>query len=466
VRRLVCVGGSDAGIAAALRARELNPSWDVTVVLADAYPNYSVCGIPFWISGEVTDVTSLAHRDRATLEAHGIELLTDTLARELDMAHHRLVATGPGGGELELAWDRLVIATGANPVVPRIEGIGELTPADGVHLLHAMGDALALSRTLAEREVRRAVIIGAGYIGLEMTEALTARGIQVHLLETLPEVLPTVDPELGARVRAELVAHGVDVRTATPARRIERAASGLAVIAQGTAGGELVRLDAELVLVVTGVAPNAELAARAGIELGVRGAIRVDPAMRTNAPDVLAAGDCVITHHRLAGETYLPLGTTAHKQGRIAGENALGGERRFAGSLGTQVLRTFELVAARTGLRDPEARAVGFDPATVGIQANDHKAYYPGAEPIALRFSADRATGRVLGVQMVGRLQSAIHKRIDVAAVAIAAGVGVEDVNDLDLSYTPPLGSPWDPLQEAAQAWRREWAASATSGSA
>jgi NADPH-dependent 2,4-dienoyl-CoA reductase/sulfur reductase-like enzyme len=203
------------------------------------------------------------------------------------------------------------------------------------------------------------------------------------------------------------------------------------------------------------VRPETTLAADAGATLGVRGAIAVDRGMRTNLPDVLAAGDCVVTHHRLLGVTWLPLGTTAHKQGRVAGENALGGNRQFAGSLGTQVVKIFDQAAARTGLRDHEARAAGFDPVTIGSQADDHKAYYPGSHRITMRVTGDRATGRLLGLQLFGHKNAEIAKRIDIAVTAIFNQMTVDAVSDLDLSYTPPLGSPWEAVQMAAQAWTR-----------
>ena len=183
------------------------------------------------------------------------------------------------------------------------------------------------------------------------------------------------------------------------------------------------------------------------------GAIAVDRQMRTNLTDVYAAGDCVVTHHQLLGESYLPLGTTAHKQGRIAGENALGGTREFAGSLGTQVVKIFDQAAARTGLRDSEAAAAGFDPLTVECDADDHKAYYPGSHRIHMRFTGDMRTGRLLGVQLFGHRDAQIAKRIDIAATAIHHGMAVDALNDLDLSYTPPFGSPWDAIQHGAQAW-------------
>ena len=452
---LVAIGGSDAGISAALRARELDPTSDVTVVVADAYPNFSICGIPYYVSGDVTHWRNLAHRTVSDLEATGMALRLDTLATEIDVDGHRLHLRGPDGSAEILAYDALVVGTGALPVRPAIEGLDVLGSDDGVHLLHSMGDTFAVMRTLEERRPTTAVIVGAGYIGLEMAEALTARGLAVTQVEQLEEVLPTVDPQLGALVHAQLAEHGVTVRTGTAVRRIERATEGLTVMGSTANGGD-VALPADMVLVVVGVHPDTELAAAAGAKLGLRSAIDVDPSMRTNLPDVFAAGDCVITHHRLLGQTYLPLGTTAHKQGRVAGENALGGDREFAGSLGTQVVKIFETVAARTGLKDGEAVAAGFDPFTVEFEGDDHKAYYPGSHRVRLRYTGDRSTGRLLGVQLFGHRHAEVAKRVDIAATAIFAGLTVDAVNELDLSYTPPLGSPWDVVQGGAQAWVRE----------
>jgi NADPH-dependent 2,4-dienoyl-CoA reductase/sulfur reductase-like enzyme len=248
------------------------------------------------------------------------------------------------------------------------------------------------------------------------------------------------------------------VLTGTTVRQVTRATPGqagrLQVQATASDGAAVIR-PADMVLVVVGVRPETTLAAEAGANLGVKGAIAVDTEMRTNLPDVFAAGDCVVTHHRLLGQTYLPLGTTAHKQGRVAGENALGGNRRFAGSLGTQVVKIFDQAAARTGLRDHEATAAGFDPVTVGSAADDHKAYYPGSHRIAMRVTGDRTTGQLLGMQLFGHKHAEIAKRIDIAATAIFHHMTVDAVSDLDLSYTPPLGSPWEAVQMGAQAWVR-----------
>jgi NADPH-dependent 2,4-dienoyl-CoA reductase/sulfur reductase-like enzyme len=455
---LVAIGGSDAGISAALRVRELDPSVEVTVVVADAYPNFSICGIPYYVSGEVTHWRNLAHRTIGDLEATGMSLRLDTVARRIDVAGHKLLVVGPGANEELLAYDALIVGTGAVPVRPPIEGLAgadALGPDDGVHLLHSMGDTFAVMRTLEEKQPASAVIVGAGYIGLEMAEALVARGLKVTQVEQLEEVLPTVDAPLGALVREQLAEHGVEVGTSTRVERIARTAGGLLV---GAVSGNGARIDlsADMVLVVVGVRPDVELAASAGADLGVRGAIAVDPEMRTNLPDVFAAGDCVTTHHRLLGLTYLPLGTTAHKQGRVAGENAIGGSRRFAGSLGTQVVKIFDMVAARTGVRDHEAATVGLDSRTVGFEGDDHKAYYPGSHRVRMRTTGDVESGRLLGVQLFGHRHAEVAKRIDIAAASIFAGLNVDEVSDLDLSYTPPLGSPWDVVQGGAQAWVRE----------
>ena len=458
---LVAIGGSDAGISAALRARELDPASDVTVVVADAYPNFSICGIPYYVSGEVTHWRNLAHRTVADLEATGMALRLDTLATKIDVDGHKLHLRGRDGEEEILPYDALVVGTGAVPVRPAIEGLDALGPDDGVHLLHSMGDTFAVMRTLEERQPSTAVIVGAGYIGLEMAEALRTRGLAVTQIEQLDEVLPTVDPELGALVHAELADHGIDVRTRTAVSRIERAGGGLTVVGR-TTKGDKVEFPAQMALVVVGVRPDTELAASAGAKVGLRSAIDVDTSMRTNLPDVFAAGDCVVTHHRLLGQAYLPLGTTAHKQGRVAGENALGGDREFAGSLGTQVVKIFDMVAARTGLKDVEATAAGFDPVTVDFEGDDHKAYYPGSHRVRLRYTGDRSTGRLLGVQLFGHRHAEVAKRVDIAATAVFAGLSVDAISDLDLSYTPPLGSPWDVVQGGAQAWVRE--AGATGG--
>lgn len=442
---LVIVGGSDAGISAALRARATDPAADVTVIVADSFPNYSVCGLPFFLSGEVTDWRNLAHRSRAELETAGISLLLDHRAHSVDAAARVVTSVSRDGTERTTRYDRLLIATGAEPIRPPIPGVD----LPGVHLLHSMEDSFRMQADLDERRPVSAVIVGAGYIGLEMADALTRRGISVTVVGRSPRPLGTVDPELGALVEEELVRRGVTVVNACAVESIE-STNGLLTV-RGT-GGE--RRVGDVVLVSVGVRPSSGLAERIGVPLGVGGAIQVDRRMTTAVPDVFAAGDCVTTWHRVLGrDVYLPLGTTAHKQGRVAGENMAGGRREFPGTLGTQVVKIFELCAARTGLVDEEARLAGFDPVTVASRHSDHKAYYPGASEIAFRITGDRRTGRLLGAQLVGHWRAQVAKRADVFAAALFHGMSVDALSDLDLSYTPPLGSPWDPVQMAAEHW-------------
>jgi NADPH-dependent 2,4-dienoyl-CoA reductase/sulfur reductase-like enzyme len=441
---LVVVGGSDAGISAALRAQELDPRAEITVLVADDYPNFSICGLPYFLSGETPDWHALAHRS----EFPGLNILRRHLARRIDVTH-KTISCVHAGAEMTMRYDRLVIATGARPVRPDLPG----STLEGVFLLHTMDDSFAVHQYLTERNPRAAVLVGAGYIGLEMADALTQRGLEVTLLCRPDTVLPTVDAVLGGLVQEELEHHGVRVLTGVSAAEINQTATGrpsrLSVV--NSAGA---KHEADLVLLAVGARPDSELAQQAGAKVGAQGAIIVTRHMRTNLADVFAAGDCVETYHRLLdAPTYISLGTIAHKQGRVAGENAIGGNRIFAGALGTQSLKVFDLAIARTGLSERGAREAGFDPVTTGFEANDHKAYYPGAVPLRIRLTGDRRTGRLLGGQILGNRKAEISKRIDIIATAIFQDASVDYLNDLDLSYTPPFSSPWDPVQMAAQAW-------------
>ena len=436
--RFVIVGGSDAGISAALRARELDSSAHITVILADAFPNYSICGLPFYVSGETPDWRRLAHRT----EFEGIELLRNHTAQAFDPSGRIVFVTDESGRNKRIAYDTLLIATGAHPIIPRIPGID----APGVFPLHTMEDSFRMHRYLANHEPQSAVIVGSGYIGLEMADSLTHRGLQVTLIGRSKTVLPTVDASFGHAVEETLRAHGVRVESGCEVHGIEQERSRLRVY-----GSRDLNVSAEMVLAAVGVEPNATLGQNAGLRTGVKGAFCVSRRMETQIEGVYGAGDCVETWHRLLGaSTYLPLGTTSHKQGRVAGENAVGGSREFQGSLGTQVVKVFDLAIARTGLRDEEARTAGFQPSTTESRHFDHKAYYPGAQQLCISVTGNRSTGKLLGAQMLGHWQAEVAKRIDVYATALFYGMEVEELSDLDLSYTPPLGSPWTRYR-----WRR-----------
>lgn len=446
MNRLLIVGGSDAGISAGLRAREVDPDLGVTLVLADGYPNFSICGLPFYISGETEDWRSLAHRPIEELEAAGLNLILDTTAVSADASGRTLAFRSRGGQISDLEYDRLIVATGAEPIRPPIPGLD----LEGVHFMHTMEDSFAVRHAIGSG-VHSAVIVGGGYLGLEMADAFRHLGLDTTVVEMAAQVMTSVDPELTLRIAEELRSHEVTLVLETAIEGIERRNRSLVVRGKGGFAQ-----TADLVVVVVGVKPNVEVASAAGIALGKHGAIRVNRRMETNLEGVYAAGDCVETHHRLLQDpAYLPLGTTAHKQGRVAGENAAGGSAEFAGSLGTQVVKVFDLAVARTGLRQAEARAAGYLPATASVTVPDHKAYYPDARELSIRVTGDQTTGLLLGAQIVGDHRGQVAKRIDVFAGAIFNEMSVAALLDLDLSYTPPFSSPWDPVQQAAEAWLR-----------
>jgi NADPH-dependent 2,4-dienoyl-CoA reductase/sulfur reductase-like enzyme len=442
---MLIVGGSDAGISAALRIKELNNQTDVTVVVADAYPGFSICGLPFFLSGEVTDWRTLAHHSAQELKDQGIQLLLNNRAEAILPEQNKVRIISFKGRTQEIAYDKLLIATGAESARPPINGLDQT----GVFFLRWMGDSFAMQQFIKTEKPRKAVIIGGGYIGLEMADSLTRRGLKVTLLEFAPEILTTMDPSLGKLIRTELESKGVMVVTGSAVQGIEQKDGSLLV---HSASGETSMTD--MVLVATGVKASTKLAQTASIGLGVAGAIGVDRTMSTSVPDIMAAGDCAETwHHILKSNVYMPLGTTAHKQGRVAGENMIGGHREFQGSLGTQVVKVFDRIAAGTGLQNAQAVKAGFDPLTVALTTLDHNAYYSGPKEMNICIIGDRCTGRLLGAQIVGHRDSEVAKRIDIIAAAIFNGMLVENLGDLDLSYTPPLSGPWDAIQKAAMQW-------------
>lgn len=327
--RFVIIGGSDAGIAAALRARELDGAAHITVILADAFPNYSICGLPFYVSGETPDWRQLAHRT----QFEGIELLTNYTAHAFDPSRRIVSVTDEYGKRDLIAYDILLIATGARPLTPRIPGID----APGVFPLHTIEDSFRLHRYLLEKEPQSAVIVGSGYIGLEMADALTHRGLGVTLIGRSKNVLATVDESFGRAVEETLRRHGVRVESDCEVHSFTQNRGRLLVH-----GSRDLNVGGELVLVAMGVEPNAVLGQKAGLRTGVKDALSVNRRMETDIPGVYAAGDCAETWHRLLeAYTYLPLGTTSHKQGRVAGENAVGGRvSGIAGNAGGESVRS------------------------------------------------------------------------------------------------------------------------------
>lgn len=442
---LLIIGGSDAGISAALRAKEIDPSTKVTIILADAYPNFSICGIPFYISKEVTHWKNLAHRTAQDIEAMGITLRIEERAIQI-APDQKLVSTEKTNGvRNQYSYDKLLIGTGAKSITPRINGLDN----EGVFTLRWIDEMKAIDQYIEEKKVKKALVVGGGYIGLEMADALILRGIEVHLVEYAPTILTTVDPVLGKMVQEKLESKGIKISTNILIEEIKKNGEQLEIL-----GSNGFSDTSDFVLVAVGAIPETTLAKNIGIETGIKEAIKVNEYMETNLPDIYAAGDCVETWHQLAKQyTYLPLGTTAHKQGRIVGENALGKKKAFKGSLGTQSIKLFDTVIARTGLNDKDAKAFGIESFTSDSTFYDHKVYYPHAKDIRIRLTGEIGTGRLLGAQLLGSSGTEVSKRVDIIAAAIFNGLSIEDLNDLDLSYTPPLSSPWDPVQMAAQEW-------------
>jgi len=439
--RLVVVGGVAAGMSAASRARRLRPDIEIVAVEKGDDVSYGACSLPYFIADVVPERDALIAHDAAFFRRERrIDVRLRTEAMALD-PRKRTVTLRASEGEQALAFDALVIATGARAVRVPLPG----ADLDGVFTLRTLEDGEALKRRVSQG-ARRATIVGGGYIGLEMAEALAARGLAVSVVELLPSLLSTYDPDMSELVERKLLDKGVEVRKGTKVEGFEPGADGRSVGCV-LAGGQ--RLPADLVLVAVGIRPASELARAAGIETGPSGAIKVDARQVTSEPAVLAAGDCCEAMHVVTRRpAWIPLGTTANKQGRIAGENAVGGNRAFGGIAGTNATKVFDLEVAGTGLSSEAARREGLDADSVRIAAPSRSPAYPGASPIAVKLVFERGSGRLLGGQMVGR--EGVAKRIDTIAAALHAGMTVSQLADVDMSYAPPFSPVWDPVLVAA----------------
>ncbi len=440
------IGGDAAGGAAASQARRRRKADDlhVTIFERGIFTSYSACGIPYWIGDTVDGPDALIARSpqqfrdgfdidvRLRHEVVGVDLSQRVIhVRELE-----------AGRDLVEPFDSLVYATGSVPMRPPVPGID----ARGVYGVQVLEDGVALRRELDSGRVRRVVVIGGGYVGLEIAEAMKVRGLDVTVVDRSATPIGTFDPDIGRYVADAVRALGIELRTETPVTGIETDAAGRAVGVH--AGGEL--LPADLVVLGLGVRPNVALATEAGIPIGGSGGVAVDAQMRTAVEGVWAAGDCVESVHRLSGQrVVVALGTHANKQGRVAGINIGGGYATFPGVIGTAVTKVCDLEVARTGLSEAEARAAGYAYVTAAVDSTTRAGYFPGAKPIRVKMTAERRTGRLLGAQIVGREGAA--KRIDVLATCIWNEMTVDEVLSLDLSYAPPFAPVWDPVLIAAR---------------
>ena len=440
--RMVIIGGDAAGMSAAAKIRREQPQREILVLEKTAYTSYSACGIPYWLGGLVESAENLVVRSPEVFRRdYDIDVRTGHEVREIDPVAQRLLIRGADGREFREAYDQLLIATGAHPFCPDLPGSG----ASGIFGLSTLASGERLAEFLEGEHPRRAVVVGGGYIGLEMAEALVRRKLEVALIDRNSEVMNTLDPEMGALVSAALREVGVALYLGEELREFR--VSGSRVTGVVTSQREL---PADVVILGMGVRPNAALAAAAGLELGVKGAIKVDGRMQTGDPNIWAAGDCVASVHRLTGKpTYIALGTVANKQGVVAGINLAGGQAWFPGVMGTAVSKICRVEVARTGLQEKELQALGIGFITAKIEAQTRAHYFPGAGPMTVKLLAEAGSGRLLGAQIVGEEGAA--KRIDIVATALTAGMTAADLVDLDLSYAPPYSPVWDPVQTAAR---------------
>jgi NADPH-dependent 2,4-dienoyl-CoA reductase/sulfur reductase-like enzyme len=438
--RLVVIGGVAAGMSAASRARMRNPELEIVVLEKGQHVSYGACGLPFYLSGEVRDWNDLVvYTPTFFREKRNIDVRLGHEAVEIEPGRKTVHALARGLAPVAVPYDKLVIAAGGAPA----ESIpGENLP--GVFTCHDLAGTIRLRAFLDHKQPQRAVIVGSGYIGLECADALSRRGMEVLVLGRAESILEGFEPEMGERLEVELAGHGVRVEKNCAVDSISAASSGDGLHVHHSGGSEA----AGVALLATGTAPQISLAESAGITLGKSGAIAVDDRMHTSVNSIYAAGDCVETRHLVSGHpVYFPLGTTANKQGRVAGENTAGGNARFEGIVGTLATKVFGLEIARTGLSLAEARASGFDPDSVTIHSYSRAKYLGGGSLVATLIW-DRASERLLGFQMAG--DSGIAKRIDSAAVALHARLRIPDILHLDLSYAPPFASVWEALLIAA----------------
>jgi NADPH-dependent 2,4-dienoyl-CoA reductase/sulfur reductase-like enzyme len=458
----VVVGGDAAGLSAASKAKREAPDREVVVFEKGQWVSYAHCGTPYYVKGEVDELTDLLSLSPAEVTERGIDLRREHEVVDVDADARTVTVEGPDGS-FDQPYGDLLLGTGARAVRAPFDGLA----LDGAFTLHGLPDAAAIRATVdpdfdphaadlgpmdpasLERFVdlptpETAAIVGGGYVGVEMAEALAAQGLDVHLFQRGDALLPPFGAAVGETVAAELRANGVEVHTGTAVEAIAGDGRVERVVHDG---GEL---TAELAVVGVGIRPNTDLAAAAGADLGESGAVAVDRYGRTSVAGVYAAGDCAESRHVVTGEpTWVPLGLTANRAGRAVGATVAGDPTPVGEIAGTAVVKAFEQGAGRTGLTLDGARAAGFEPVTETITAGSRSGYYPGAAETTVTLTADRGTGRVLGASTVGTDRAA--KRVDTVATALAGGLTVAELERTDLAYAPPFSPVWDPVLVAAK---------------
>ncbi len=450
-RRIVVVGGMACGPKAAARARRCDSHARITIVEQGTTVSEGTCGLPYYVGGQVASNKALLIRTpKYFKEVADMDVLTGTRAAAIDRNAHELEVVNVASGDtLRLPYDKLVLATGAIPVAPPMLADKDLK---GVFTLTKIADADAILKELLDTAPRRAVVVGAGLIGMESAEALRTRGLEVSVVEALDRVLPTLlDPEMSLHVEKELSEQGVGLFLGQRVARLEGDNSNH--IRRVVTENETI--EADIVILALGYRPNVELARDAGLTIGATGGVAVNEYLQTSDPDIYAGGDCVENTHRVTGQKILaPMGSTANKHGRIIGTNITGGKDTFPGVLATTIVKVFDLNVARVGLTEKEAHEAGFNPVIALTPGSDRESYYPGAQMITVKMVADESTGKVLGGQITGKGDTA--KRADVLVTSISLDGTVEDIANLDLAYSPPFNGAMDVLHHAANVIRNK----------
>ncbi|MGK2930212.1 MAG: FAD-dependent oxidoreductase [Acidimicrobiales bacterium] len=441
--RLLVIGGDAGGMAAASQARRRKPYMDIVALERGNWTSYSACGIPYLVAGDVATPEQLVARTPEEFrDNHRIDVRMGHEAMAIDLSARKVeVHDRARNRTFQLGFDTLHIGTGARPIRPELPGID--LPL--VHGVQTLDDGIRLLDVARRDHCKRVVIVGGGYIGIEMAEAFIRWGAAVTLVESSTQLMRTFDPDMAGPIATALRRHGVDVRLGVRALGFEADGGH-----QGRVETDAGPIETDLVVLGLGVTPNSGLAGDAGIRLGVRDAIRVDRRQRTSHDGVYAAGDCAESFHRVTGrQIHVALGTVANKQGRVAGINIGGGYASFPGVIGTAVTKVCQLEMARTGLNESEAERGGFAYEAVTIESTTRAGYFPDTKPLSIKLLAEHGSRRVIGAQIVGEEGAA--KRIDVLATAITARMSVDDVIDLDLAYAPPFSGVWDAVHIAAR---------------
>ena len=438
MKELVIIGGVAAGATAAARARRLDNAVNITLLEAGSDVSFANCGLPYYLGRDIDYRSSLILSSVETFhDQYRVTVHTHTEAVEIDRKQKRVIARNTQTGEKrEFPYDALILAQGGKPVTPPLPGIDK----DHVFQLWTLQDMDDIDIYITERNPKKAVVVGGGFIGLEMVEALTKRGMEVTLVEMARQVMPNLEGEFAGFITKELQDYHVKLKLGRSLQAIE---DDQVLLDDGS------RVDADFVLLSVGVRPTLQIAKAAGLTLGASGGLQVDDTLRTSDPAIFAAGDMVEIHHHVLGKSVrMPLAGPANRQGRIVGENALGGSRRYKGVSGTSIVKVFGAVAGSTGMSLKAAKEAGFDADAVVVHKNSHTAYYPGSKRVSLMVIWDRKTMKVLGAQSAGRI--GVDKRLDVMATAIAGDLTIEDLEELDLAYAPPFNSPNGPVNMAA----------------